>query len=70
MCGDRDCVEWDDSVVTLIVMSQVHWQRSQHESAGESEVGDDDYGTVPAIGAFCARCGFIRLHAVNDDDLT
>jgi hypothetical protein len=70
ICGDRYWVERDDSVVTVTVSSQVHWQQSQHESAGESGVGDDDYGTVPAIGAFCARCGFIRLHAVNDDDLT
>jgi hypothetical protein len=70
ICGNRDWVEWDDSVVTLTVSSQVFWQQAQDESADESEVRDDDHGSVPAIGAFCGRCGFIRLHAVNDNDLT
>ncbi len=70
ICGNRDWVEWDDSVVTLIVSSQAHWQHSQDDNADEREPRDDDYGSVPAIGAFCERCGFIRLHAVNDDDLT
>jgi hypothetical protein len=70
ICGNRDWVEWDDSVVTLMVSSQRYWQQSQDESADEPEVRDDDSGSVPAIGAFCERCGFIRLHAVNDEDLT
>jgi hypothetical protein len=70
ICGDRNWVEWEDSVVTLVVSSQAHWQQSQKANADESEARDDDYGSVPAIGAFCARCGFIRLHAVNDDDLS
>jgi len=70
ICESRDWVEWDDSVVTLTVSSQLFWQQSQQESTDESTLGDDDYGSVPAIGAFCERCGFIRLHAVNDDDLT
>ena len=42
----------------------------RHDSSDDAEVGEDDFGSVPAIGAFCERCGFIRLHAVNDDDLT
>jgi hypothetical protein len=70
ICGNRDWVEWDDSVVTLMVSSQVHWQQSQNETTDEPEVRDPDYGSVPAIGAFCGRCGFIRLHAVADEDLT
>jgi hypothetical protein len=63
-------VEWDDSVVALMVSSQLFWRRSQDDSGAEPGVGGDDYGSVPAIGAFCGRCGFIRLHAVNDDGLT
>ena len=69
ICGNRDWVEWDDSVVTLTVSSQLYWQQSQDER-DEPEARDDDFGSVPAIGAFCSQCGFIRLHAVNDDDLT
>jgi hypothetical protein len=69
ICGNRDWVEWDDSVVTLTVSSQLFWQQAQDNSTDDPEVRDDDYGSVPAIGAFCERCGFIRLHAVNDDDL-
>ena len=70
ICGNRDWVEWDDSVVTLTVSSQLFWQQAQNNRADDPEVRDDDYGSVPAIGAFCERCGFIRLHAVNDEDLT
>jgi hypothetical protein len=56
--------------VTLTVSSQVHWRQTEEDNPDQSEARDDDYGSVPAIGAFCERCGFIRLHAVNDDDLT
>jgi uncharacterized Zn finger protein (UPF0148 family) len=70
ICGNRGWVEWDDSVVTLTVSSQVHWRQTEEDNPDQSEARDDDYGSVPAIGAFCERCGFIRLHAVNDDDLT
>jgi hypothetical protein len=69
ICAGRDWVEWDDGVVTLMVSSQAFWQHAQ-EGADASDARDGDYESVPAIGAFCERCGFIRLHAVNDDDLS